>query len=1075
MNLKGLSKFSWALLLMVLTCTGLYAQERKVTGRVVDQQDKQPIPGVNVSIKGKPSNVSTNADGIFTIQVGSDADVLVFSYIGYIRQTITVGKQATINVSLASDNKDLDEVVVVGYGTQKKVHLTGSVAEIKVAEIEDLPATNLGAAIAGRVLGIGSSGGISRPGSKATLTVRSPVQSFGKDAGTPQPLYVIDGVIQLTGQNQPDNSVFNNLDPSEVESISFLKDASAAVYGSRGANGVVLVTTKKGKSGAPRISYNGSYAVNDEAYRTKMMSAFEFGQYMNIMNGPNGSKADPNIPATYINRVFSPDELDFFKTIDYDRLEDAWSSSYNMRHAVNVSGGSDKATYFAGAAYSKQNGNLATLDYNKWNFRAGADVKVASNLKVGLQVSGNTDDLVKTFNKVSGEGQEDDYKNLLLAPRYVPEYVNGMPLKMPGTTNDLSRYHFGEINRLNNLAETKSKTLTINANVEYKVPFVDGLTARASFGRNMSGSTGSQIGTKYTLYEFSNRLGEHGHIYEGATGPTSLSVSNGNRLYYSNINSVNTQTNFILNYERTFGKHNISALASVERGEAENEQQDTWRNDPIESTNGQFNTAFGPFEGKTSKNESGTLGYIGRVNYRYGEKYLAEFLFRTDASTKFAPENYWGKFYSGSVGWVISEEDFFKVKGIDFLKARYSFGLLGNDQFTSWLWRQRYTFQDGKGAVFGGNGAASTGMKMEASPNRDAHWSQEIKNNVGIDARFLKSRLSATVDAFYNLGSDILIERTALVPVTVGGSVASENFGKANYFGYEIELGWNDKIGKDFNYGISTRLSWYDDKIKLMNFNDTDILSPWNAQPNKSSDNGVWGYDLLGMFKTQEEVNSYVQQYNITQVNPNNGGAINAGDLRPGMLYYRDVRGPLKADGTFEAPDGIIDANDQVQLAKRKDNHYGYGITLKAGYKGLSFETVIAGSFGGWSEIGERKKLNNDITRNFTSLPVIWGDLYDPIINPQGTMPNPNWEQLNSATSNFWKVSSFRMRLTSFNVGYTIPKKLLETINVSNARIYFSGMNPFNLFNPYSYKDPSAAWDSYPNLKTYSFGINLTL
>jgi hypothetical protein len=193
------------------------------------------------------------------------------------------------------------------------------------------------------------------------------------------------------------------------------------------------------------------------------------------------------------------------------------------------------------------------------------------------------------------------------------------------------------------------------------------------------------------------------------------------------------------------------------------------------------------------------------------------------------------------------------------------------------------------------------------------------------------------------------------------------------------------------------------------------------------------------------------------------------------MLYYRDVRGPLKADGTFEGPDGIIDANDQVQLAKRKDNHYGYGITLKAGYKGLSFETVIAGSFGGWSEIGERKKLNNDITRNFTSLPVIWGDVYDPIINPQGTMPNPNWEQLNSVTSNFWKVSSFRMRLTSFNVGYTIPKKLLETINVSNARIYFSGMNPFNLFNPYSYKDPSAAWDSYPNLKTYSFGINLTL
>lgn len=1069
MNLKGLSRFSCALLLMVLTCTGLYAQERKVTGRVVDQQDRQPIPGVNVSIKGKPSNVSTNSDGVFTIQVDSDADALVFSYIGYIRQTIPVGKQATINVSLASDNKDLDEVVVVGYGTQKKAHLTGSVVEIKSQEIEDLPATNIGAALAGRLLGVGVSGGISRPGSKATITVRNPIASFGKDAGSPQPLYVIDGLIQVTGQNQPDNSVFNNLDPSEIESISVLKDAAAAVYGVRGANGVILVTTKKGKSGAPRISYNGSYSINDEAYRTKMMSAYEFGQYMNIMNGPNGANAQTNIPS-YINKVFTQDELDYFKTINFDRLEPAWSSSYNMRHAVNLSGGSDRATYFAGAAYSKQDGNLATLDYNKWNFRAGADVNVMSNLKVGLQVSGNTDDLVKTFNKVSGEGPEDDYKNLLLAPKYVPDYVNGLPVKLPGTTNDLSRYHFGEIQRLNNLAETKGKTLTINANVEYKIPFVSGLTARASFGRNMQSSTGSQIGTKYDLYEFTGRLGGHQHIYEGATGPTVLSVSNGNRLYYSNMNSTGTQTNFTLNYERSFGKHSISGLVSVEKGEAYNEQQDSWRNDPIQSTNGQFNTAFGSFEGRTSKNESGTLGYIGRVNYRYSEKYLAEFLFRTDASTKFAPENYWKGFYSGSVGWVISEEDFFKVKGIDFLKARYSLGLLGNDQFTPWLWRQRYTFQDGKGGVFGGNGATSTGMKMEASPNRDATWSQEIKNNIGLDARFLNNRLSTTIEGFYNIGSDILIERTALVPVTVGGSVASENWGKANYFGYEFELGWNDRVGKDFTYGISTRLSWYDDKVKVMNFNDTDIKYPWNAQPNKSSDNGVWGYELLGMFKTPEEVNAYVQQYSITQVH-----GVQANELKPGALYFKDVRGPLQADGSFAAPDGIIDENDQVQLAKRKDNHYGYGITLRAGYKGFSFDAVLAGSFGGWSEIGETKKLNNDINRNFTSLPSIWGNIYDPVINPSGTMPNPNWEQFNGKTSDFWRVSSFRMRLTSFNINYSLPRKFLDAIKVSNAKIYFTGMNPFNLFNPYSYKDPSAAWDSYPNLKTYSFGLNLTL
>ncbi len=1071
MNLRRLSKFSLALLLMVLTCTGLYAQERKVTGKVVDQQDGQPIPGVNVSIKGKPSNVSTNAEGQYTIQVSSATDALVFSYIGYTRQTIPVGTQSNIDVRLAADNKNLDEVVVVGYGTQKKAHLTGSVVEIKASEIEDLPVTNIGAALAGRLLGVGVSGGISRPGSKATLTIRNPIPSFGKDGGSPQPLYVIDGIIQVTGDNQPDASVFNNIDPSEVESISILKDAAAAVYGVRGANGVVLVTTKKGKTGAPRISYNGSYSINDEAYRTKMMSAYEFGQYFNIMNGPNGANEQPGV--NYKNRVFTQDELDYFKTIDYDRLDDAWSSSYNMRHAVNLSGGSDRATYFAGAAYSKQDGNLGTVDYNKWNFRAGADVKVMSDLKVGLQVSGNTDDLTKTFNKVSGEGAEDDYKNLLLAPRYVPEYVNGMPLKLPGG-NDLSRYHYGEIQRLNNLAINKGKTLAVNVNLEYDVPFVKGLKARATYGKYMQSSVGSQVGTKYLLYTYNSadRLGEHGHIYDGATNPIPFTASNGNRLYYSNINSSNTQTNFLLNYDRSFGKHSISGLFSVEKGEAYNEQQDTWRDDPILSTNGQFNTAFGAFNGKTARNESGTLGYIGRFNYRYGEKYLAEFLFRTDASTKFAPENYWGKFYSGSLGWVISEEEFFKVKAVDFLKLRYSIGLLGNDQIKPWLWRQRYTFQDGKGAVFGdGNDTpVSTGMKMEASPNRKATWSQELKNNIGLDARFLNNRLSTTIEGYYNLGSDILIERTALVPVTVGGSVASENYGEANYFGYEVELGWADRIGKDFNYGVSARLSWGDDRIKKMNFNDTEIMYPWKDQPGKSSDNGVWGYDLIGMFKTQEDINSYVQQYGITQAHD-----VTAANFHPGQLYYRDVRGPLQADGTFAAPDGIIDENDQVLLAKRENSHYGYGLTLKAGYKGFSVDAVLSGSFGGWSEIGERDKLNNDIERTYTSLPSIWGNIYDPVINPTGTMPNPEWEDLYNKTSNFWRVSSFRMRVTSFNLNYSLPKTFVQKLGVSNARVYFTGMNPFNLFNPYDYKDPSASWNSYPNLKTYSFGLNLTL
>lgn len=1072
MKSKLLHKFSLFLLLTLMAGTTVFAQSRKVTGKVTEA-DGSPIPGVNVSLKGKPSNVSTNAQGVYTIQVASDADVLVFSYIGFIRQQVSVGSQNTINITMRSEENTLNDVVVVGYGTQKRTHLTGAVVDIKASEIEDLPTSNIGAALAGRVLGVGVSGGTSRPGSTATLTIRNPNSIFGKDGGSTQPLYVIDDIVQLSGTGAPDNTLFNNLDPSEIESISFLKDGSAAVYGTRGGNGVVLIRTKRGKEGKPRISYSGNYAINDEAYRSKVLSAYEFGMYYNIMNGPNGANL------TAADNVFSPDELEHFKNIDNDWLDPAWKASYNTRHTISVSGGSDRATYFSDVAYYKQNGNLTSLDYKRWNFRAGADVKVATNLKVGLSVSGNEGNLIKTFNKIGNELDDNDYRNLLLAPRYVPMYINGLPVKLPGTTNDFSTYHFFEIEKLKNLNQTDSKTFTVNANINYDVPFLKGLSARILYGRNMGTANGQQVGTKYNLYNF-DRLGTNDHIYEGATllpGTAGVTVaSNGNRLYYSNSNQTSTQGNFILNYNRDFGKHSISGLATIEKSEQITETNFVLKADPILSTNGQFSTATGAIDGNTTRTEGGTLSYLGRVNYSYDNKYLFEFLFRTDASTKFAPENYWGSFYTASAGWVVSEEKFFKVPAIDFLKIRYSAGLLGNDQLKAWLWRQRYTFQDGKGAVFGGDANTSTGYRMEASPNRDATWSDEFKNNLGIDARFLKNRLSTTIEGYYNHAYNILVERTENVPVTVGGSVASENYGINNLFGFEFQVGWADKIGKDFNYGIDLRFNWSDNKVVKYDYNATDVLYPWNPKNGTSSDVGKWGYDVLGMFKTQQEIIDYVNKYKITSVFGQAVTTANPTQLKPGMLYYADVRGPLQANGEFAAPDGIIDANDQIQLAKHASNHYGFGMTLKAGWKGLTAEAVIGGSFGGWAEIDQRKKLNNSISRTFASTAAYWGDIYDPVLNPTGTMPNPNWESISlSPTSNFWKVNSFRMRMTNFQLNYRVPQRLLDKVKINNARIFFTAVNPVNFYNPYDYRDSDFAFDVFPNLRTYSFGLNLTL
>jgi TonB-linked SusC/RagA family outer membrane protein len=1043
-------------------------EDKIVTGYVIDYAG-EAIPGVNVNVKGTKKGAVTDSKGHYVVTV-KKGEILTFAYIGMDRAEKTVGNEAVINVTMKEDTSELEQVVVVGYGKQKKAHLTGAVATLKMSEIEDLPTGDLGTALAGRVIGVGVSGGSARPGNKSTLRIRNPM-TFSKDGGNDQPLYVIDGVLQLDPQGKSDSTLFDNLDASEVESISFLKDGSAAVYGSRASQGVVLITTKRGKKGPTKFTYSGTYGENDSTYRTKMMNANDFGRYINTMNGPNGAGLLVNTDAT---KFFSDDELAYFKTVNYNALDQEWSPSYVMRHNVNASGGTDKATYFAGASYYKQNGNLGTLDYNKWTYRAGVDVNLSSNLKAGIQISGFNSDQTKTFNKIGAENEENDYITLLTDLPYIPQYINGNPVEPLGNNDATTRYHYQEIQRLNNLATTKASTMTLNMYAEYAVPFIKGMSVKGAYARNMGNGRGTQVGTGYTLYQYTG-TGTNGHIFDdNATLKSSKYYTNGDRLYFANSNSLSVQYSLNASYARDFGKHSISGLVAIERSESEGTKEVVFKAGPIPATNGQFGSAFGAVDGSTERNESGSLGYIGRLNYVYGDKYLAEVLFRSDASTKFAPGNYWGNFFNLSVGWIISKEDFFKSKAIDFLKVRYSIGKVGKDDTKAWLWRQRYTFQNGQGGVFGGtaNTGASTGMKMEASPNPNGTWSDEIKTNFGLETRFLNSRLSFGVDSFYNIGTDILMERTGNVSFTVGGTVASENFGKADFFGYEFELGWNDKIAKKVSYGIDVRFGWSDNKIIQSNFNAADILLPWNAKPGQSSDNGQWGYDYLGMFQSQQDVTDYVTKYNIKSV----FGTL-ASALRPGTLYYRDVRGSYLGNGQFADPDGIIDVNDQIQLSKRRSTKYGASTTLKLGYKGLSINAVVGASFGGgWSEIDSnaRKPLKATISSNTVNKPAIWDNIYDPALNPTGTMPNPYFTAINmDPTSAFWRVDSFSLTCRNITIAYTLPEKALNAMNLSSCKVNLVGLNPITLYNPYSYKNASGAYDVYPTLRTISLGLNL--
>ena len=1058
-------------LMSMLTYAQTASSQIKVAGTVTDNSGGL-MPGVNVTEKSSKNTVTTDYNGKYEISVKPGA-TLVFSFIGMKKIEIPLSGRTTVDAKLHEDSNQLDNIVVVGYTSQKKSHLTGSVETVKMSEISDLPVGDLGTALQGRVLGVGISGGSTRPGTKSNLTIRQPY-SLAKDGGNLNPLYVIDGVLQIDAQGLNDSTLFDNLDASEVESISFLKDAAAAIYGARSAQGVVLVTTKRGTKGEPKFSYSGSYGTTDKTYQSKMLNAYEFGQYVNIMNGPNGY----NQSATDPQYFFSQDELDYFKTLKNTYLDDEWKSSYNMRHNLNVSGGSDKATYFAGVSYFEQNGNLTTLDYSKWNFRAGADVKLSNNWKAGLQVSGYYSDQVKTFNKIGGEKEENDYNELLTHIPYIPNYINGNPVELPGNTDGNQRYHYNEIKRLNNLAETTANTMTVNMYTEYKIPFIKGLMARGAYARNMGNTRGTQVGTSYILYQYAG-LGTNGHIFNDdiTTAPIRTPrYSNGDALLFDNRTNLSEQLNFSTTYDRTFGRHSVSGVFAIEKSEATSNFERVTKTNVLEGTNGQFNTATGTIDGRTEKSESGNLSYIGRLNYAYDDKYLVEFLYRSDASTKFAPEYYWGNFYSGSVGWVVSKEDFFDSSTINFLKFRYSIGLLGKDDTKAWLWRQRYSFQTNKGIVLGGNADNTHGWKMEASPNPDATWSDELKTNFGVDMRLLNNRLSLTAESYYNFGTNLLINRTGNVPFTVGGTVAPENFGSVDTYGFELTLGWNDKIKQDMSYGIDIRFGWSGDKVIKADFNDEDILKPWNPKPGGSSDNGVWGYDNLGMFKTQADIDAYVSEYKITAVKNIDGSAsYTPAQLRPGMLYYRDVRGAYLGNGQFAAPDGIIDGNDRVQLAKKANSQYGLGTTLRFAYKSFSLNAVVNASFGGWSAIGSdvRKPLKSKIPQIVDNTVSLWNDIYDPTVNPNGSMPNPAFADINSEMSQFWEVNSFRIACRNITLSYALPEKALKAIKMSSCKLNLIGLNPFNLYNPYDFQEANGSYLDYPTLRTISLGLNI--
>lgn len=810
-------------MLSIATFT-VFAQERVVKGQVVDETG-EPVMGATVVVEGSTSNgVITDIDGNYTITISGKKN-LVISFIGYTTQVISDLSQKKI--VLKEDAQQLDEVVVVGYGVQKKAHLTGAIATVTMDDIQDLSDSGLASSLSGMVNGMSVSGGQSRPGENAKIYIRD-TNSFGEVGSTAQePLYVIDGYIypdDIKVGNTRENlgaQAFNNLDPSVIESISVLKDAAAAVYGARAANGVILVTTKKGKAGAPQISYSGSFGFTDELSRPKMLSAYDYGRLYNTWAAGDPANTSLNLKTD----LYQADELEAMKGLNFDLLDKYWKTGFTQKHSVNISGGSEKANYFAGVSYFDQDGNLGDLEYNRWNYRAGVDVKISKWVKANLTVSGDYGKKNKPNVKVGGSSDEKDYNLLLTRPTYIPETVNGLPISALGITNSVQNddqtYSFSVLQNNGDYNRSMNSNMTVNGSLSLDMGFVKvlkGLELKFNYGKSISTDKNNQYGSSYSIYRMVNRTGSGNHLYTPVDGQDYndflaednfilSTIANGSPSYLqrSTTRSDSYQMNFTMNYSRSFGEHTVGGLFSIERSEAESEYLMGKVNEPYEFTTGQSNSATGDKNTVFSRSESGSLSYIGRVNYAYQDKYLAEVLFRSDSSTKFAPENYWGFFPSMSLGWIVSQEKFMRLKWVEYLKIRGSFGLTGRDNTAPWQWMQIYSTESGKGPVFGttGNINASKPIsinKYNSAVNRDVHWDKSYKANFGIDFTTLNSRLAFNVDAYYTWNREMLMNIEQTVPTTVGTQSAAVNLGEMDNYGIEISATWRDRIGKDFKY-----------------------------------------------------------------------------------------------------------------------------------------------------------------------------------------------------------------------------------------------------------------------------------
>ena len=1022
-----------------------------VTGTIKDKKG-EPLIGVSVKIKGTNLGATTDVNGNFKISLPTGNETLVISYIGFESQQVAVAGRKQLSITLTESSNILQDVVVnTGYGAKKRSEVVGSVATITGEQLQDIPAPNIAAAMRNQIAGVGVSQNSGRPGSSITLNIRnSSITDNSLNIGvSSEPLYIIDGITM-----PPGDDTFANLDPSMVESMTILKDASAAIYGAAGAKGVVLVTTKKGKQGKPSITYNGYVGVTDAARTPDMLSAYDLAVLINDGLRVKGSAA--------ANAFFSDEDLETIKDLNYKSwYDEVWSASTTQRHNLSISGGSDKITFFVGGSYQNENGNYVGLKQDRYGFRSGLTAKVFEGLSAELNF--NVDQRIRESKSSVSETDANFFESIITAPQWVPISINGMYVNT-SLRNPLAILESGYSQN------SKSKGYRINGSLTYQPAFLKGLSAKFQISQAGGSSKSRQYTPPYNLYNF-RRVGNNRALY--ANELTSMAKDNQAPVFQavspttavllpSQSEDNSYQGFFTLKYGNTFGLHSVDLTLGGEQTVANSESL------AIQLTN-QLIPGFSDqwaFDRNTLVLKENLIGestkrsFFGRFSYDWNKKYLVEGVARLDASSNFASGNRWGLSPSVGLGWVVSKEDFFKenVPFINFLKLKANFGITGDDRVSSRLWQERFLIDGaGNGYLYGSTN--TIGLNPSFFPNKDITWEKKRTFNFGFESSLLNNKIDLGIEFFQNKtydGFDRGADR--LYPMYGGFQAPIVNYREAYVWGSEFTLGYKGKIANKVNFNVGMNFSYGNSVVDQMiyplsdaietNLNDGKYLgNKFGTDPRKYTSSNV-GLRTAGMFRTQDQVDAFLSS------NPNY--KLYGETPQPGWLYYEDTNG-----------DGTINDYDMVYLYDNINPFFSTGINLGLSYKDFSLSSNIAARFGGKVFYDSRARSAPSLTSN---VPDFWLDHWS-LDNTNGKFPRFDDPSI-VKNSDFWAVDGTTIRINNMTLSYKVPAKAAKRVGLGSARVMLTGNNLWTLVNPLSYKDPytSSAYD-YPTLRTISIGL----